>query len=408
MRRLLGLIGLIGLMGLTGTAYAKPTQPIEPSRPNATTDTPPPHAPDHIDTTVFGWLSLDIDGQVFFIDNEYFGNRISGYTLPGFVLRPRLVLWKNHELLWGKGFTLEGGFHWLNLWGARNYPSLLSTNPWPVNTYSINRLHLLPWLQARMTFNEHLQLTLGSLGNSTHLLPLPLYDPDLLYVADPEAGVELIYEGGHADVDLWVDWREYIWNQSIVPERFTAGLSGKLRTYWGEVQLYMPFHAVGQHEGGQNMAVSHRINNNFNLSTGLGGSYDAGNIYIDLSCRTMWYNQRGNPAIPFTSGWGVYPELNLRFPREKSETELTMSYWYGKDFVPLLGSWLFSNLSALTPTLIFDRTQVLVAKASHIWTSGHQPCMLRLEASGYYYPDERRLQYSFGCSVLFNPSFRLK
>ena len=152
MRRLLGLIGLIGLVGLTGTAHAKPTQSIEPIRPNATTDTPPPYAPDHIDTTVFGWLSLDIDGQVFFIDNEYFGNRISGYTLPGFVLRPRLVLWKNHELLWGKGFTLEGGFHWLNLWGARNYPSLLSTNPWPVNTYSINRLHLLPWLQMDLLF----------------------------------------------------------------------------------------------------------------------------------------------------------------------------------------------------------------------------------------------------------------
>lgn len=156
------------------------------------------------------------------------------------------------------------------------------------------------------------------------------------------------------------------------------------------------------------MSVYHKINNKFNLSTGLGAFYDAGNISTDLSCRMMWYNQSGNPEVPFSSGWGIYPELNLDFPREKSWTTLTLSYWYSKDFVPLLGSWLFSNLSALTPTLTFDRTQVLVARVKHLWTSGHQPCILQLEASGYYYPDERRLQYSFGCSILFTPSFPLK
>lgn len=395
-------------MGLMGNAHAKPIQPIDPIQPIAATATTPPYAPDHADTTVFSWLSLDIDGQVFFIDNEYFGNRISGYTLPGFVLRPRLVLWKNHELLWGKGFTLEGGFHWLHLWGARNYPTLLSINPWPANTDSTNHCHLLPWLQAKITFNERLTLTLGSLGTSKHDLPLPLYNPDLLYVSDPETGVELTYGSDHVTADLWVDWREYIWSQSSVPERFTAGLSGKLETYLGDVQLYLPFHAIGQHEGGQNMSVSHQINNNFNLSSGLGAFYAAGDVYIDLSCRMMWYNQSGNPTVPFSSGWGIYPELELRFPRERSETTLKMSYWYGKDFVPLMGSWLFSNLSALTSTLTFDRTQMLIAKVSHSWTSGHQPCILQLNASGYYYPDENRMQYSFGCSILLKPSFRLK
>lgn len=408
MRKLLGLIGLIGLMGLTGQVLANPIKPIEPIQPIATTNTPPPYAPDHVDTTVLSWLFLDIDGQLFFIDNEYFGDRICGYTLPGFVLRPRLVLWKGHELLWGEGFVIEGGVHWLNLWGAREYPALMSTNPWPANTDSTNRCHLLPWLQAKITFNERMTLTLGSLGTSTHDLPLPLYNPDLLYVADPEAGVELTYVSNHVTTDLWVDWHKYIWNQSSVPERFTAGLSGKLETYLGDVQLYLPYHIIGQHEGGQNMSVSHRINNNFNFSTGLGAFLDAGNVYTDLSCRIMWYNQSGNPTVPFSSGWGIYPELELRFPIERSETTLKISYWYGKNFVPLMGSWLFSNLSALTPTLTFDRTQMLIAKVSHLWTSGHQPCMLQLDASGYYYPDERRMQYSFGCSILFKPSFRLK
>lgn len=398
MRKLLAIICLMGLMGNIHAEHV--TAPV----------TPPPFAPDHADTTIRpAWLSLVIDGQVFFVDNEYFGERISGYTLPGFVLRPRLVLWKDpRPFLQGANFTLEGGFHWLNLWGARNYPTLLSSTPWPTNTDSANRWHIMPWVQAKIDFGNRLNLVMGSLGNSTHMLPLPLYNPDLLHVADPETGAELTYDGQHAMADLWVDWREYIWSQSNVPERFTAGLSGKLQTYLGDVLCYVPLHIIGQHEGGQNMSVYHKINNKFNLSTGLGAFYDAGNIYTDLSCRMMWYNQSGNPEVPFSSGWGIYPELNLDFPREKSWTTLTLSYWYSKDFVPLLGSWLFSNLSALTPTLTFDRTQVLVARVKHLWTSGHQPCILQLEASGYYYPDERRLQYSFGCSILFNPSFPLK
>ena len=397
-------------MGSIGLMAFSPVQPLDPIVAARTTDStpPPPFAPDHVDTTSYGWLSFDIDGQLFFVDNEYFGERLSGYTLPGFVLRPRLVLWKGRELLWGKGFTLEGGVHWLHLWGARCYPTLLGTTPWPSNPDSNHRLHLLPWLQAKVIFNERLQLLLGSLGNSGHHLPLPLYNPDLFFVADPEAGIELTYEGSHAVADLWVDWCEYIWSHSNVPERFTAGLSGQLQTYWGDVQLYLPFHAVGRHEGGQNMAVDHTVGNTVNLATGLGAFYNAGNVYYDLRCRLMWYNQRGNPAAPFTSGWGVYPELKLRFPREKSEGDLTVSYWYGKDFVPLLGSWLYSNLSALKSTLMFDRTQLVTAKASYLWTTGHHPCALRLDAAAHYCPDEKRVQYSFGCSILFHPSFRLK
>ena len=407
MRKLLGLIGLMGLLGLMGYAHATPDKPIGYIMPTAS-GALPPFAPDHQDTTKIAWLTLDIDGRVFFVDNEYFGERISGYTLPGFVLRPRLVLWGDQHLLWGKGFTIEGGLHWLYLWGARDYPTLLSASPWPVNVDSAHGSHLLPWMQAKADFGNGITLTLGSLGNSSHQLPLPLYDPNLLYVADPEAGAELTYVGKHAEADLWVDWREYIWNRSTVPERFTTGLSGKMQTYWDKTQLYAPFHIVVQHEGGQNMSVNHRINNNFNFATGMGLSYDAGDIIADISCRMMWYSQSGNPTVPFDKGWGLYPELTLHHHGERSVTRATLSYWYGKDFVPLMGSWLFSNMSALTPTLSFDRTQVLVAKASHVWTSGHQPCHLQLDASGYYYPDERRIQYSFGITILFKPRFRLK
>lgn len=373
-------------MGLTGSSPVKPIKPIQPINPIHAQDT--------------NTLTLRIEGSSFFVDNEFFGDRISGYTLPGFVLRPRL------QLHLGSMVTLSGGVHWLHLWGASRYPALLSAAAWPAVPDS-NRIHLLPWLQGRVDFSNGLSLVVGSLGNSAHQLPLPLYDPDLALVADPEAGVELLYSGPFAVADLWVDWREYIWSRSSVPERFTAGLSGRLRYSFDNAELYLPLHLVGQHEGGQNLAFDHNIANAFNLAAGLGVAARSARLRYGFSCRAMLFSQRGRAAVPFSQGWGLYPQFDLSLQTASSQFSLLLAYWYGKDFVPLLGSYLFSNLSALSPVMVFDRTQLVAAKLAWQWTAPGQPCAFQVSASAYLYPDERRLQYAVGCSLRFNPSFRL-
>ena len=104
MRKLLGLIGLMGLMGLL------PIKPILPINPI--------HAQDS--NRVF----LHIDGSTFFIDNEYFGDRLSGYTLPGFVLQPKMEwVFDAH-----RDVKLKGGLHWLYYWGAQDYPATIGAH----------------------------------------------------------------------------------------------------------------------------------------------------------------------------------------------------------------------------------------------------------------------------------------
>ena len=415
MRKLLGLIGLMGLMGLF------PIEPILPIIPiHAQTSD---HFFDSIDKEIQAELSKEIwlsaEGNIFFIDNEYFGDRVSGYTLPGFVLKPKIAWQLHHDV------TLKGGLHWLHYWGAHEYPSVTSYGAYPLYDSVSRPMHILPWLQVKMKLSNRWELTLGSLDASGHGLPRPLYNEEIALVGDPEAGFELKYKGPTGipfiwtNLDLWTDWREYIWDRSPVPERFTAGLSGYLQHYYEDWIFSIPLHFIVQHEGGQNMSVSHNINNNFNAATGLSVSMPWRENFFDLSCRVMWYHQHGNAAIPFSKGWGIYPALSVT---NGLNYKLSVSYWHGKDFVPLLGSWHFSNLSANTAGLTFDRTRVVTLQASWMKSFPTWPskCHLVIYGTLYHYLPStgtyadgstheygHRNQFSVGASLSFYPTIKL-
>ena len=400
MRKLLGLIGLMGLMGFL------PIEPILSMNPIHAQDT----------KTLF----LHVDGSTFFIDNEYFGDRMSGYTLPGFVLQPK-VEWKLHS-----NITLQGGLHWLHYWGARDYPAVTAYGVYPLYDSVSRPVHIMPWLQAKIKLSTRCELTLGSLDASGHGLPMPLYNEELALVGDPEAGFELKYEGPTGipflwtNLDVWTDWREYIWDRSPVPECFTAGLSGNIQSHYEDWLFSIPLHFVVQHEGGQNMSVSHNINNNFNAATGLRVGKPWREKYFDLSCRVMWYHQHGNAVIPFSKGWGIYPLLTVT---DGLNYKLSASYWHGKDFVPLMGSWHFSNLSANTPGLTFDCTRVVTLQAGwmksfptwpskcHLWIYGtlyHYLPSTGTYADGATHEYGHRNQFSVGASLSFHPTIKLR
>ncbi len=396
MNKLLGLIGLMGLMGFL------PIKPIMPINPIQAQDT----------NTVF----LLIDGSAFFIDNEYFGDRVSGYTLPGFALQPK-VEWRLHKTV-----TLKGGLHWLHYWGATEYPATPSYGVYPLFDSLSHSSHLLPYLQASVNFTPQLKFILGNLDdNDGHNLPLPLYNPELLLVGDPEAGFQIKYDASWINLDVWTDWNKFIWDRSPVPEFFTAGASGQLKIDHDNWILYLPLHFVAMHEGGQNMSVPHSVSNEFNGAFGL-GYYKSilDKLWFDISCCALWYHQHDNAAVPFTNGWAFYPELQVAF---NGNWLLKASYWHGKDFVPLLGSWHFSNLSANTDGLIFDLTRVITLHAKWQWIPPqplNKNCSLSFYGTLYHYLPSigimsdgstrnygHRNQLAFGASLSFYPSLRL-
>lgn len=348
-----------------------------------------------------GRLQLHFEAMHFFQNNEYFNPRQSGYTLPGFYLRP----YADWHLT--PATTLQAGFHWLHYWGARNYPAAHISHPWPDSPDSASRpLHLLPWMRIDLATSRHLCLTLGNLhSEQQHYLPLPLFNPERLYATDPEAGFQLQTHAHWVDADVWVDWQEYIWHQSTQQEHFTAGLTLRPRLALGDHwQLTLPLHALVQHSGGQDMATAQPVNTQYNLAAALEASRQAGRLLLEAQCYTMLFRQQRQLTIPFSSGYGIYPHLGISLD---STATLQIGYWQSHHFLPLLGSRLFGNAPATVGDEIPSDSRMLTIGLHYHW---RKLSAANLAAEGRLYHflgEEKPLQYSFGLTLGVKPTIPL-
>lgn len=375
--KLLGLICLMGLMGLI------PIQPIGLFNTIMAQDS--------------ARLALRVDASQFFQDNEYFGLHAEGYTLPGFYLRP-VVEWHVTPLV-----TLEAGAHWLHFWGARNYPSAQSLDVWQRESDTATAAHVLPWVRAEMAWKRERAEWRVVMGNlRPHKLPMPLYNPERLYAADPEAGVQMMMDAKHFDLDVWVDWREYIWQRSSRQERFTAGVSSQWATSFGKWGLLVPLHVIGQHVGGQGLAEHKPVQNHFNGAIGLMGQLRGENFELTGGCYAMGYTQKNAPDIPYKRGWGLYPVVNGKCALWGSELGMDAGYWHGHGFVPLLGSVLFSNVAYVDGITYFRYNRMMSIGANYRWKI--ECGELKVEGRWYrYFEKKDPSQYSVGVFIDLAP-----
>ena len=359
-------------------------------------------------------LQLAVENHHFFRNNEYGGEHLDGYTLPGFYLRPRLE-WQVEPRV-----KLSLGAHWLHYWGARRYPSATgyATRPLPEASDTATAMHLLPWVQARVNFSPTVSLILGSLENRNgHGLPMPLYERELQYAADPEAGVQLLLQRPWLEADLWVNWHEFIFAHSDHQERFYIGLSSRFK--WQprtpSLELYLPLYALACHHGGESLTVYLRNHHQLNCAGGLGATYRQGDFSTGLEMLAYGYLQRKGSIHPFDRGWGLSATLNASY----REGSLSLGYWRGEGFVPSVGSVLYSNVSTDTEGLTFDRNQLLTLRAEYRWKQ-FRACQVSLEGDLYHYLPwtgqrpgygvvERggRTMYAFGIHVKLNPTLPL-
>lgn len=375
--KLLGLICLMGLMGLI------PIQPIGLFNTIMAQDS--------------ARLALRVDASQFFQDNEYFGLHAEGYTLPGLYLRP-VVEWHVTPLV-----TLEAGAHWLHFWGARNYPSAQSLDVWQRESDTATAAHVLPWVRAEMAWKRERAEWRVVMGNlRPHKLPMPLYNPERLYAADPEAGVQMMMDAKHFDLDVWVDWREYIWQRSSRQERFTAGVSSQWATSFGKWGLLVPLHVIGQHVGGQGLAEHKPVQNHFNGAIGLMGQLRGENFELTGGCYAMGYTQKNAPDIPYKRGWGLYPVVNGKCALWGSELGMDAGYWHGHGFVPLLGSVLFSNVAYVDGITYFRYNRMMSIGANYRWKI--ECGELKVEGRWYrYFEKKDPSQYSVGVFIDLAP-----
>ncbi|MCD7978685.1 MAG: hypothetical protein LUG51_16665 [Tannerellaceae bacterium] len=373
---------------------------------------------DHrIDPDKKGQLSVEIDNISFFKNNEYEGKFLKGYTLPGFWLQAKAVY---HPL---KNIRLEAGIHGLRYWGADKYPNYgyQDIANWKSNKYQ-RGAHVLPYIRAQVALSDQVNLVFGNIyGGSNHKLIEPMYSPELNLTADPEVGLQLLYDSRYVDLDLWVDWQSFIFDLDDHQEAFIVGLSSRIKfnspdSRW---HVYIPVQGVAQHRGGEiNTIYKNSVQTFMNGAAGVGLVWNANRGVlknINFEYDVAGYYQQAGSLWPLDTGNGKY----VRLSADVYDFRIKTSYWECDDFISILGSPFYGAVSTKEEGVLFDKPAMVYFGLEYCRNFGkgfalgidldiynHLP--VNSVSSKERIREEVTTSFSAGIYLRINPSFFLK
>ncbi len=309
-----------------------------------------------LDANGKGQLRLDVENLHFFRDNEYDGGRTDGYTLPGFILRPTLS-WQPLSNL-----KVEAGFSMTAYWGATYYQPLYFKDPFrEVSTGEKKRVYMTPFVRVHAKLSSMVDLVIGNIyGGVAHGLPEPLYDEENMLTQRPEAGIQLLADIPHFDMDAWVNWESFIFRGDDHQEAFTFGLStrAKANDESSKVHVSFPVNLLFMHRGGEiDTITSNRVQTWVNISAG--GQVDF-NLQskavtkLSLSLEALYSNENKGELSPYGHGAAVYGLASADIWRFK----IGLGHFYGHEFISLLGNPHFGCIDVPYSGIRFDDTQV--------------------------------------------------
>lgn len=277
-------------------------------------------------------ISLLLDAEGFFFDAEYGTPYAKGYTVTGFRLSPTLVYGIN------KKAQLRVG---LNAMMFAGLDSLYKLRP---------TLTLLYQPASWLTF-----IAGTLLDNNHHQLPAPVVDPARHIYNYQEDGIQILTKTKIWQSDTWLDWTHYLTPWTPDQEFFTMGTKHSLRILhltgsplpanYRDFSLYIPFHFLADHRGGEVKTIDTNTVTTFNENVGLRFEYSFGTdrekpSSIVLNLPVFFYHLEDTELDH--PGKAFYPSLTLSVLRSPlSALRLSLGYWHGDHYFSAHGSPLF-------------------------------------------------------------------
>ncbi len=371
-----------------------------------------------------GSLFLSIDNISFFRNVETDGDIYKGYTLPGFRLTPRVILFPTAMI------KLEAGLSLLKFWGTNQYPCYAYHDiaDWKADNYQYG-FHALPFFRAQIQPAKQINIVLGSIyGGSNHEIIEPLYNSELNFTADPESGVQFLYRSKIAKADVWSSWDSFIFENDTHQEALTFGTTAALNITPENSFFHMslPAQFIGIHRGGELYTTESKLttmNTMYNATTGLKFQFNTNRLLKNISLETMGATYKCNDnctKLAYTDGWALYANLTAQIWYMKIKT----AWWRSEDFINLFGNPAFQNISSIHEGRIFSKIDVFNGGLSYEQPFGNG-FYLGADIDFYYNPNlvaydpaaynsttptkvSKSFNYSFGVYLRINPSILLK
>lgn len=325
------------------------------------------------DTTFSGdevrQLRLRFRNLNFFRNNEYKGNLVKGYTLPGLWILPSV----SYQPL--KTLKIEAGAYMLRYWGESRYPNThYAELPGANADDTQSAFHAVPFFRVHYAPKPGVSLVIGDIyGQNNHGLIEPLYNKEMVMTSDPEAGVQLLWNMRHFNLDIWINWESFIFQGDNHQEEFTFGLSSRVKAndYPSGVSgahFYFPVQLLFKHQGGEinTTATVRGVKTWLNAAAGFGVDIKMPFRYfkrLNLEADAAYYAQQKGEVFPFDNGYGVYGKISAYV----GNFRVNAAYWQCHDFVSLMGDPLFGAVSMSERNLVYDnpKTARLGIEYSH-------------------------------------------
>ena len=295
-----------------------------------------------LDAADAGSLCLEIDNLSFFKDNEYEGEQSKGYSLPGLWVQPKLT----YQPL--PNMRLEAGLHALIFDGANKYPCYAyhDIGRWKGNQYQ-SGAHVLPFFRAQAQLNR-VTFVLGDIyGGANHRVMEPLLNPEVNLTQDPEMGFQLLVDAPRYQLDAWLNWQSYIFEEDTHQEAFTVGVHQRLslNSPSSTLNWYVPLDILAQHRGGEQDATEMGVQTIMNGGVGVGLLWRADGRWLrslnaEVAALGCW--QQAGKLWPFNTGAAASAMLSAQL---HGNFRVFGGLFYAKDFVSLYGAPFYSTLS---------------------------------------------------------------
>lgn len=346
-------------------------------------------------------LGIEIDNVSFFKDNEYSGALITGYTLPGLWIQPKVTYQPLNNL------KMELGFHSLIYAGKMKYPNVgyHDIGTWKGSDY-MESTHLLPFFRANIQLGK-VHFVLGDIyGGQNHHLIEPLHSRELNLTNDPEMGLQALIDIRHWHLDVWINWMSFIFKNDTHQESFIFGGNSEVKCG----RWTFPVQAVVQHRGGEIQAAPyHGVQTLINAAAG---------ARYELPIRTNWLNkltaeaegtyylQQSGELFSINNGWGAYLRTMFDFT---PGIRFDLNYFHGRKYIPILGDGHFSCFNPEESSITFNNTNIISGAIEYSKTfAKHYAFGARAEMYNMMLGSGSKMDFNFGVFIKCNPHFLIK
>ena len=342
-----------------------------------------------LNETKAGDLNFRFESLGFFQNNEYTGNTVSGYTLTGAMVRPKL----SYSPV--AGLYLEVGANLVKYNGKDNM------------------VNALPWFSARYQFSDRFAVVTGNLDeNNLHSLPEQLWEPERIYTDKPEAGLQFLYSGTKLNAQTWVSWEQFIQQNDPYQERFTIGLTGDCKVVENSaLTVKLPVNLLFYHQGGEINVNPNgprpRVQTHANVMAGWELAMNIGEKIKTINLNGYWLGYKAvtedSNTLPFGKGHAWVLETSA----QSKNSKISLSYWNAFQFIAPKGRLLYQSVSDSDPT--FSQPDRSMVSAKYFWQkSVAKNARVAFQIEAFRDMSSGDFSYGYGFFLLLNPDFLLK